>query len=186
MTGEEGSDPLIPPTSDQVARRAIALSVVCCRGIVEGDRANAGQAEGFAKNAFHWLRAIDLEDELSPWEAGILAAPFGTLSARDQINASWLSEAVAVLAWALGTADIPAFDQQCDPHSVAGSLGFLKPVSETVLADPRLRSTEELSDHNEFIYQVHWRLRDFSLFRRSYDFETLARKAWGEPILKYG
>jgi len=33
---------------------------------------------------------------------------------------------------------------------------------------------------------MHWRIRDFSLNRRPYDFESLARKAWGEPVIRFG
>jgi hypothetical protein len=43
-----------------------------------------------------------------------------------------------------------------------------------------------LLNYNEFIWNVHWRLRDFARNHNAYDFESLARKAWGEPVRRYG
>jgi hypothetical protein len=97
-----------------------------------------------------------------------------------------LSEAVVVLAWSLGKTDLPGFEEQCDPAGAANSLGFLQPIDGTVLREPELRSAEDLHEYNEFIYNLHWRVRDFSLNKRGYDFESLARKAWGEPVLRHG
>jgi hypothetical protein len=185
MEDEEFNEPP-PPSAETVARRAIVLSVVACRGIVEGDRANVQGASDLAKRAYDWLRAVGLDEELSAWELRVLESTFGQLSDRDRINASWLSEAVVVLAWSLGKFELPGFAEQCDPAGAANSLGFLQPTNATVLKEPQLRSSDDLREYNEFIYNLHWRVRDFSLNKRSYDFESLARKAWGEPVLRHG
>lgn len=129
---------------------------------------------------------MGLDEELSDWERKILSTEFGQLQERDRINASWLAEGLVILAWALGRADLPDFDKQCDPSGTANSLGFLQPESETVLSKPSLRSSIELNEYNEFIYNVHWRMRHLSRNHGSYDFESLARKAWGEPVLRFG
>jgi len=185
MEDEEFLEPP-PPSADKVARRAIVLSVVSCRGIVEGHPKHSKEGRDLVKRSDLWLRAIGLEDELSDWERQILVSPFGDLADRDRIDASWLSEAVTILAWSLGKFELPGFDEQCDPAAAANSLGFLEPTDSTALRQPRLRPPEELDEYNEFIYNLHWRVRDFSLNRRSYDFESLARKAWGEPVLRHG
>jgi Domain of unknown function (DUF4272) len=182
---EEFSEPPTP-SAERVAQRAIVLSVVACRGVIDGQRANLQESADLTKRAYDWLRARDLQDELSDWERRILNSPFGTLADRDRINASWLSEAVMVLAWSLGKLELPGFSEQCDPASAANSLGFLQPTDLTVLRNPELRSPADLHEYNEFIYNVHWRLRDFSVNRRSYNFESLARKAWGDPVLRHG
>jgi hypothetical protein len=174
------------PSPDRVARRAIVLSVVSCRGFVEGDRADTKAAGDLAKRAHDWLRALGLEEELSAWERHVVTSPFGSLTDRDRMNASWLSEAVTVLAWSLGRAELPGFEEQCDPAGSANTLGFLQAIDSTVLRSPQLRPDEDLQEYNEFIYNLHWRVRDFSLNRRSYNFEALARKAWGEPVLRHG
>lgn len=185
MEDDQFSEPP-PPSADKVARRAIVLSVVSCRGFVEGDRGNPKAGADLAKRSYEWLRAIALDEEASDWERQVLTSPFGSLADRDRINASWLSEAVTVLAWSLGRIEMPGFNEQCDPANAANSLGFLQPTASTVLTRPQLRPSEDLKEYNEFIYNLHWRVRDFSLNKRSYDFESLARKAWGEPILRHG
>jgi hypothetical protein len=175
-----------PPSPDEVARRAIILSVVSCRGIVDGDRANSTPARQLAKSSYDWLVSLGLEEELSGWERQVLTSPFGSLAKQDRINASWLSEAVIVLAWSLEKTELPGFEKQCDPADAANSLGFLRSADSTVLSTPHLRPLEDLREYNGFIYNLHWRVRDFSLNGRSYDFESLARKAWGDPILRHG
>lgn len=185
MEQEEDVEPP-PPSAVKVARRALVLSAVSCRGIIDSDNANAVGVSELAKHVQDWLFATGLKEELSAWERQILESPWGTLSDRDRINASWLSEAISVLAWSLGRADLPAFDEQCDPPAVANSLGFLQPIEETVLNEPVIQIPETLHEYNEFVYNVHWRLRDFSLNHSKYDFECLASKAWGAPVIRHG
>jgi hypothetical protein len=178
-------DHVLRPSPEKVARRAIVLSVVACRGFTERDRTNP-EAKALAEKASEWLSDIGLWDELTEWEAQVLAAPFGELQEKDEINASWLIEASVVMAWALRATDLPAYNEQCDPADAATSLGFMQSADQTVLANPRLRSQDELNEFNWFIYNVHWRIRDFTFNKRKYDFEDLAHKAWGEPVLKFG
>jgi hypothetical protein len=169
------------PTAEQVARRAIILSVVSCYAITNQQPDNH-QAASLAKRACDWLQAIGLHDEATDWERNILTRPFGSLTERDKINGSWLSEAVLVLAWSLGRTEMVPFDLQCDPAAVANSLGFLQSADETVLSKPRLRSSDELDQYNDFIYNLHWRLRDYSLRKRRYDCSNLL----GDYAGKYG
>lgn len=185
MKDEDIQDPP-PPSADKVARRAIVLSVISCRGIVEGDRANPSGGADLAARSFDWLVQLGLEKELSDWERRILSSPFGALTDRDRVNAGWLSEAVCVLAWALGRGEMPGYEEQCDPAETANGLGFLEPKEKTALNQPSLQTKASLQEYNEFIYNLHWRVRDFSLRPSSYDFESLALKAWGEPVLRHG
>jgi hypothetical protein len=184
MEDEEFKDPP-PPSADRVAKRAIVLSVVCCRGIVESHPEDP-DAEDLAKRSFEWLQTLNLANDWNDWERRTLETPYGSLSARDRTNAGWLSEGLVVLAWALGKIELPSFNEQCDPRETCECLGFLQNIGETVLAQPTLRSTEELREYNEFLYNTHWRARDFSINHNSYDFRSLAKKAWGEPVLRHG
>ena len=143
-------------------------------------------AHDLAKRGSKWLRELGLEGELTEWEHRVLTANPGELDEDDLINASWLSEAVTVLAWALGRLPLPDFDEPCAPADAANSLGFLARKGSTVLHEPHLRPPAELQEYNEFLYQIHWRIRHFESGGRRYDFESLARKAWGEPILRHG
>lgn len=175
-----------PPSADQVARRAIVLSVISCRGFVECDREHPQAAADFARDVREWLSSLALDGELTEWEHRLLDTPFGTLSDQDRADASWLSEAVAVFAWALGTRPEPGLEEPLDPAVESGRLGFLAPIEETILHAPSLRSADELAAYNKFIYTVHWRLRDFALHREPCDFRAVVRYAWGDPIHKFG
>lgn len=154
MRDQELTDPR-PPTPDQVARRAIILTAVSCRGIVESDRANEQAARDLAERSYDWLHVLGLGQDLSDWERRVLASPFGSLADRDRINATWLCEGVTVLAWSLGKAEMLGFDEQGDPAHAANTLGFLQPKLSTVLNNPQLRSKEDLEEYNEFIYNLH-------------------------------
>ena len=63
-TEEEPFDEPSPPSPDTVARRALVLAVVSCRGITDEDPA----AAALAKSSLDWLRDLDLEDELTDWD----------------------------------------------------------------------------------------------------------------------
>jgi hypothetical protein len=80
MENEEFNEPP-PPSADKVARRAIVLAVVACRGIVETDRANAQGASDLAKRAYDWLRALGLDEELSA----------GRIESLKPVSDSWMS-----------------------------------------------------------------------------------------------
>src|SRR5690606_38236024 len=115
-----------------------------------------------------------------PVEVEVLTAKFGALPLQTAVNAGWRSEALAVLAWALGRADIPPHDQQADPSAIASSLGFLQP--ETVLTDPALRSAEDLHSYRNVAFSIHWRLREFSLRPAAMDFARFCETAWFGPL----
>jgi Domain of unknown function (DUF4272) len=116
-----------PPTPEKVARRAVILSVIACRGITDKQVDNGG-AGHIATKSKDWLQSLNLEEEMSAWEKAVVFSPLSSLTDRDRINASWLSEAVAVLAWALGRIEMPAFDEMCDPQQCQTALDFYSPL----------------------------------------------------------
>jgi hypothetical protein len=168
-----------PPSAEQVARRAIVLATISCRGVVELDPAREEAARFWTRVADWWSR-LGLDDELEPAEADLMAAAFGAAPRQELVNASWRSEALGVLAWALQRAELPAHDQQVDAAGAGGSLGFLQ--DQTVLDSPALRSPAELEHYAEVALTVHWRLRDFSLNPRALDFTAFCKTAWFGPL----
>ena len=118
--------------------------------------------------------------ELEPSEAALLAAAFGTSPQQDLVDASWRSEALSVLTWALQRAELPSHDQQVDPAVVASALGFLE--DHTVLEAPALRPTPELENYSNAAFTIHWRLREFSLKPRALDFAEFCQTAWFGPL----
>jgi hypothetical protein len=175
---EEETAP-VPPSAEQVARRALVLVTVSLRGILEGDP-DRGPAAAFWERAAAWWRGLRLDGELEPEEAELLRAPFGRVPPQARVNASWRAEALAVLAWALGRATLPPHDEQSNPAAISGELGLLS--EETVLAAPRLRPAGELEAYRQVALTVHWRVREFSLNPRSIDFAAVCEKAWFGPL----
>ena len=107
METEEDFTP-IPPDHNRVAARALVLAAVCCRGLIEKDSEKAG-AE---------------------------TTPLGKLDRKATIDASWRSEGMVVLAWALHNAQLPGVQAQCEPSDVANEMGFLGERENTLLHSP--------------------------------------------------
>ncbi|MBL9203075.1 MAG: DUF4272 domain-containing protein [Opitutaceae bacterium] len=174
-----------PPSAETVARRALILAAISYRGFVDLVTDDPKIPQRIATTTASLTR-LGLDADMTPWEKDVLKTNLGALTPRDRINSSWVSEGLVVLAWALQKSELPAFDDQCDPHQVALSIGFTTPDGLALLQNPRLRADSELQEFGEFIYNVHWRLRDFSVSGRAYNFRSLATRARGEPILRFG
>ena len=172
-TGDER--PPRPPSADRVARRALVLAALTCRGGIEGDAGNA-EAEQFRGEVVAWAREVGLESELEAHELEVLETPLGGLTARQHIDSGWRSEGLAVLAWALRRHDLPPYDRQVDGYVVAESLGFRRPREATVLASPRLRPHAEIVTMADVLLALHWRLRQYSLRPERLDFRRVAAR----------
>jgi hypothetical protein len=140
------------------------------RGIVERE----SQAAGLVQRARDWVKACALDAELEDDERRLLATPLGEAQPQAAVNASWRSEGLCVLAWALATLEMPAHDEQVDPAEVSRSLGFLSdspPARE-------LRSNAELEWMHRRLLGIHWRFREFQLRRSSMDFVAFSKENW--------
>lgn len=171
-----------PPSAERVARRALALAAVTARAFIERDAAQTGAAAGY-RNLLEWVRALGIEDELEEPERTLVFRPLGALEERAQINAVWRLEGLAVLAWALGRFEIPPHDELVDPDALWRSVGLLQAdAARALLANPPLRTREEIGALRSRLFALHWRLRDFSLRPTVIDFEEFARTAWFGPL----
>jgi hypothetical protein len=135
-------------TAPAVARRALALF-----GVV-------AVALGADREAIlDWLESENLRDELSPAEAEFMASV--EPSEQQVVNASWYSERLIVLLWALGLAAVPEADQQCDTSVF---LDVLPPYSgataANVIMEATLRCPDELFAMADAIFDLHWQARD--------------------------
>ena len=168
-----------PPTPDRVAARAIVMSAVSCRGVIESDAGNPG-AEQLRTRVVKWLNNIGVSNEVEPTEAALLSTPLGELDQKTKVDATWKSEGLVVLAWALGSFPLPVFSRQCEPSDTANALGFLGKREETVLSQPQLRDSGEIAIWEETYLTLHWRLRQFSNQREPIDFAAcVASCNWG-------
>jgi hypothetical protein len=162
-----------PATAVQVAKRALVLAVVTCRGTLERDAANSAATRVW-RDAKRWWTALHLSAELESNEKLLLKAPLGCCPENASLDAGWRAEALAVLAWALNRDEMPAHDRQVNPGAVARSVGFLSEPLD--VSGARLRSATELKAYREVAFSVHWRLREFFLTAKRLDFVKVAKK----------
>jgi len=168
---------LVPPTPLRVAQRALVLASVSCRGFIERDIEN----EPLRQRVIAWLNALGLVDELEPDEASLLTTPVGYLTQQQSVDAGWRCEGLVVLAWALGSRDLPDHDESVHPKEVADILGFLD-AAPSALGMPTLRPQSELQRCSDLFFALHWRLREFSRYRKPIDFASFARTVWFGPL----
>jgi hypothetical protein len=168
-----------PPSAARVAARSLALAAVTCRGFVEND---AAESSTFWARVRSWIASLAIDDELEPYERELIDAPLGALEPQQPVDATWLCEGLAVLAWSLGRITIPSYDSKVVAADVADSLGFLSARGETILAAPRFRPAEEIDEFREALFAIHWRLREYSLHRAPLDFEAFSRTASFGPL----
>lgn len=168
-----------PPSPERVAARAIVLSAVACRGFIEKDASNP-KAEDLRQRVFSWLREIGVNDEAEEHERDLFSTPLGRLSEKFTVNASWKSEGMVVLGWALGLLALPAYDKECEPGDSANRLGFLGDRNSTPLAKPHLISAIDIEHWADAYLTLHWRLRQYSLKPETIDLESYVESCtWG-------
>jgi hypothetical protein len=167
----------------RVARRALCLAAVAGRGLLEVEPMPPDQAEAQRKRILNWTSELALEDEFEPKELDLLQQAVGTATQQAAVDACWRLEGVGMLAWALGRYELPAYDQLVDAGELLPAVGFLNLNEATkLLASPVLRDAEELRKRQDQWFALHWRLRDFSLHKKSINFRTFARECWFGPL----
>jgi hypothetical protein len=170
-----------PPSAERVAQRALVLSAVICRSGIEDDAGNS-EAETFRESIISWITRLNLDSEAERDEIALLGTPLGGLSRKSAIESGWKAEGLAVLAWALGSYELPVYDSQVAGPDIAEALGFLEEKSNTILRSPKMRSPKEIEDLGEQLFSLHWRLRQFSIDRLSMDFEAFAKTGYFGPL----
>jgi hypothetical protein len=137
----------VPRTADAVARRCVVLYAVVAAGTRQG---RAGLVD--------WLRGEGLVGDVSPLEMAFLAG--GEPTEQAMINATWRTEALGVLLWALGK--VEAVDIGNVPVLRAALPGLYGATAEFV-DGAALRDEVEVLTFYEAIYQAHWAVRDARL-----------------------
>ena len=149
------------PSAQRVARRALILAALVCRGNLDAD---ARRARDVCARLRDWCHRLPLGDELGARERRVLEAPFGALTPEARLRAGWESEGLAVVAWALGRCELPRFDRKVDPFAVTDAVGLL--ADEVWLLDkPKLRPRAAIAALREVLYAGHVRLAQFARTR---------------------
>lgn len=164
-----------PPTAERALRRVWVLAAVAMRAFLETS-SNNSVAEPFTR-IWQWLDRSGSLPELEDSERSLLSTPHGRLTMEQKVMAGWRGEGLGVLSWALHATPMVDHQTPFDPGAIASSMGFLADVIPAQLRNPQLRSATELEWQRRRLYGIHWRLREFWLRPRTFDFRAYARTA---------
>ena len=144
----------------EVAVRLVVLGAICRRAFLEAQPSpgpeDDPEAERFDLAA--WLRTEGLAGALTPNEARLLQTRVGRLPAEDAVAASWQTEALVALAWAVGLVDpMPPFDAVAEPSPILTALPAPWDSPKDFLAQARLRGEDEIAAERERAELWHWR-----------------------------
>jgi uncharacterized protein DUF4272 len=167
----------VRPDAGRVARRALILSALVCRGYVEADPANP-EALSLNDRITEWLARLDLEDEIEPLEAAVLSPPPGAVPAQVALSVTRQAEGLAILAWALGLFPLPRHDQKVDAYEVTDALYFLGEDDADLVATAKLRTEADIDACREVMYAVHCRLRELKRRKERNDFGSWIEQEW--------
>ena len=173
----EGAD---PPNAERVARRALALTAVTVRAILEQEGPSRSTSDAH-KGLLDWVRAVGIGDELEPDEWEVVQRRPGKLDSQSQINSTWRLEGLVVLAWALKRFDIPPHDELVQVNPLWDSLGWPDTgAARTLLESPDLRTREEIGTLRNCLFALYWRLRNQNIHPGAFDLAEFARTCdWG-------
>jgi Domain of unknown function (DUF4272) len=177
-TSESEAIFLNPPGPSRVARRALILAALTCRGSLDTEGSDASAMNARLRQ---WFERLALGDEADESERALMAAPLGSLEPAGAVRATWNAEGLAVVAWALRRFALPPHDTKVDPFEVTDAVGLLSD-DVWLLDQPELRSAEQLTALRDVLYGLHSRLTDFRRHRTTKDARTWFEPAWFEAL----
>ncbi len=178
---DSGNRRVHSPDPSRIVRRALCMSALACRSILEQAPAVPHHRD-LAPWLPQWLEQAGAADELEPWEAAVLAAPLGSLEMATLVEISWLCEGAGILAWVFDLFDLPKYDQPVDAQAVTAAFDFLLPSATELYTSATLRPQAEIDLAAEQSFALHWRIRHFTLTRAPIDFAKEAANAWFGPL----
>jgi hypothetical protein len=200
--------PVYRPSPARVARRALALTAVTARAILEQGGVNLGLGapkwnpltwvrhrlggqQSQYQNLLAWVQLLGIDDEFEPDEWEVLQRPPGRLDQDQQINSTWRLEGLGILAWALGRFDIPPHDHLVECHSLWHCLGMLDVAAcKGLLVNAAIRPLQEIQALRRRLLAIYWRLTNYYVRPTAIDFVAFTetsfagfdRIAWFSPL----
>lgn len=164
-SGEADDLELSPPSETDVANRALCLAAFAALGSAAQDLSTGGASpqdtDSFAKSVRDWLNHEGAARHQSRREREAFRRPLDAWSERDFIDASWRTESLGVLLWALSVYDeLPPYDAQFE--DVPENVPLLAPVAP-FLGAVTLRSADEIARKRDLAELWHWRSRTTQL-----------------------
>lgn len=151
----------------EAAERALILSAVCRRAFLEErpEEVAGDDVEGERFDLVAWLRAEGLDSGATDGERRLLDARVGGLSPDDAAEASWRTEALVALGWALDLLpEMAPYDAAADPTSVLTAVPAPWSPTTAWRRDARLRSESVIAAERERAELWHWRAETEELF----------------------
>lgn len=176
MSSEPEPEPQ-PRAASTVARRALILAALTCRGHLESSL-DEPSSRALHTRILTWLETCRLLEDLEPEEQRILQAAKGDLEERHRLAAVGAIEGAAILAWALGKYPLPPMDVQVEPFKVGDALGFLWEGAMDLVRYAKLRSPAELSAYHGLARAVSARLQEVEAQPVRPDFAAGIPAAW--------
>jgi hypothetical protein len=161
---------------------ALGQCYLACRAMIDGDPDPTAQE--LAGKILPLTQETGIYQTYEPAELRLLNAPWGSLPRRERVALSWAVEGVAVMAWALGKADLPPFDTRCEGAPVGSSLGLFQHDPE-VLRDATLRDPFEIESRALTYEVLSWRLERFLDTRQRIDFVSRLKNL-NSPLITAG
>jgi len=178
---DDGPEDADPPSPERVARRALALTAVTGRAMLENDFDNGlREVHDWYQELLAWVGDIGI-DEFEPDEWKVLQRPVGKLDVGMKVDSAWRLEGLVVLAWALGRFEIPPADELVQVRPLWESLGW--PDADTarrLLVNPTLKSRPMICTLRNRLFTLHWRLLNQRIHPKVLDFAEFVRACtWG-------
>jgi len=151
---------IIAPSAERVAKRAMVLSALVCRGFIEVE--SPADVEELRASLLPWLDMLGAREEMEKDELIALTAPLGGLDAQAQINLVWAVEGLAVLAWAMQRYELHADDTLAEPQSITNTMIFLHESAKALVDEPTLRESKELQAMKEQCYTKQCQIKEFA------------------------
>lgn len=150
-------------------RTALFLAYVACRGMIDGDphpkaAATARRISDLFKE--DWAHGLTMD----PAERRFIDAPFGKIPQSQRIEASWLIENMAVLAWAEKVAELPPYYRKVDGAAVSRALGAFQTGHADKIAEATFRDPSEIVAGAQTYAALYWRLTTFRKDGAAVDF----------------
>lgn len=145
---------------EDVAARAIILAALAHRGFLEVDAAadDDPATDEDRSDLFDWLRDENLTELASPTELSTIRAQIGTLDPAEAASATWATEALAPLCWALGLAPaLPPAEQPIQAESLLDLIPSTDSPTNEFIAGAQLIHEDEIARARESAELWHWR-----------------------------
>ncbi len=172
-----------PPNSQQVARRCLVMLAVSARAQLEQSGRADPQLNHRAKQIADWLKSLHIDDALEPDDWTVIQSPIAHLGSQDTLNAMWYLEGLSVLAWALGRAALPAYDEMVHASLLHNQLGFMDvDQAKALLNTAKLRPQSDLDTMQKQLFALHWRLREHRIQPQPMNFRAFLKECWFGPV----